>query len=98
MFLDITCGFSDQSRLEAVAYWESCKSCTSCGRVGAPHTSLQNLISKSLVATDSDGGGFRVHDMLRDPGQDIGRKSKSHIMDVRMAEAAMMKNQVSFQP
>ena len=95
MFLDITCGFH-RSRLDADAYWESCKSCTSCGCVGAPHTSLRNLISKNLVATDSVSCYFGVHDLLRHLGQDIGRKSKSHIMDVRMAEAAVMKNQVSF--
>ena len=98
MFLDITCGFYDRSRQEAVSYWESCKSCASCERVRAPHTSLRSLISKNLVATDSGGGGFRVHDLLRELGQDIGRKSRSHIMDVGMAEATVMKNQVSFEP
>jgi len=92
MFLDITCGFYDRSRWEAVAYW---KSCTSCGRVATPHTSLRNLMNKNMVGHGGTGG-FRVHDLLRDLGQDIGRKLGSHMVDVGMAEATLMKNQVRF--
>ncbi|KAG0582758.1 hypothetical protein KC19_3G083500 [Ceratodon purpureus] len=96
MFLDITCLFLGKSGEEAFAYWGSCKDCMSCGGVRAPHTSLRNLINKNLVMPIQDfslRGGFKVHDLLKELGQEIGMKSKRHFVNGRDAEAIVTKNQ-----
>ncbi|KAG0622263.1 hypothetical protein M758_3G085100 [Ceratodon purpureus] len=98
MFLDITCLFHGRSKEEAFAYWGSCKDCMSCGGVPAPHTSLRNLINKNLVMPIQDfslRGGFKVHDLLKELGQEIGMKTKRHFVNGRDAEAIVTKNQGS---
>ncbi|KAG0622261.1 hypothetical protein M758_3G084900 [Ceratodon purpureus] len=98
MFLDITCLFHGRSKEEAFAYWGSCKDCLSCGGVPAPHTSLRNLINKNLVMPIQDfnlRGGFKVHDLLKELGQEIGMKTKRHFVNGTDAEAIVTKNQGS---
>ena len=100
MFMDITCLFLGERVDEALAYWESCKECTSCGGVRTPHTSLRNLINKNLVVLTQGTytrSSFRVHDLLKDLGQEIGMKTKRHFGSGRIGEAAITKNQVSCQ-
>ncbi|KAG0578816.1 hypothetical protein KC19_4G051400 [Ceratodon purpureus] len=98
MFLDITCLFLGRSREEAFAYWGSCKNCMSCGGVPVPYISLRNLINKNLVMSIEDHGlrdGFKVHDLLKELGQEIGMKTKRHFVNGRDAEAIVTKNQGS---
>ncbi|KAG0582756.1 hypothetical protein KC19_3G083300 [Ceratodon purpureus] len=98
MFLDITCLFLGKSGEEAFAYWRSCKDCMSCGGVRAPYTSLRNVINKNLVMSIKDHGLrgiFKVHDLLKELGQEIGMKSKRHFVNGRDAEAIVINNQGS---
>lgn len=97
MFLDITCLFEDHSVKEALAYWESCKHCMACGGVRTPHDYLRNLINKSLVGVSPQSSFLGVHDLLRNWGQEIGLKAKSHFVDGTIAEATIRRNQVSYQ-
>ena len=97
MFVDITCLFYGQSIDEALAYWRSCENCTSCDAVhNTVHYSLRNLIDKNLIACSLHDAFFKVHDLLIDLGQDIGRRAKSHIINGKIAEATIMKKQVSY--
>ncbi|KAG0627123.1 hypothetical protein M758_2G175500 [Ceratodon purpureus] len=91
MFLDIACLFCNRQVEEALAYWRSCLNCTSCSGVQTPHTSLRSLINKNLVSVDC-GTIFKVHDLLIDLGQEIGKKAKKHFVDGN-AEASIMKKQ-----
>ncbi|KAG0583532.1 hypothetical protein KC19_3G144600 [Ceratodon purpureus] len=95
MFLDITCLFHGRCKDEAFAYWESCKNCMSCGCIRTPHTSLRNLINKNLVMLFPDHGlrgEFKVHDLLKELGQEIGMKTKRHFVDGINAEAIVTNN------
>jgi hypothetical protein len=79
---------------EALAYWRSCENCTSCGGVLTPQISLRNIINKNLVTIHFSV--FRVHDLLVDLGQEIGMRAKSHIVNEKIAEATIVKKQVSY--
>ena len=92
-FLDIACLFCDRKAEEALAYWRSCKYCISCGGVKTPHTSLRNLIDKNII-NQSWTGLLGVQDLLRDLGQEIGRKTKRHFVENGVAEAIVANNQV----
>ncbi|KAG0582737.1 hypothetical protein KC19_3G081900 [Ceratodon purpureus] len=98
MFLDITCLFHGKSKEEAFAYWGSCKDCMSCRGVPARHISLRNLINKNLLMSSPDfrrRGVFKVHDLLKELGQEIAVKTKRHFVNCRDAEAIVIKNQGS---
>ncbi|KAG0623115.1 hypothetical protein M758_3G149500 [Ceratodon purpureus] len=90
MFLDIACLFCNRGVEEALAYWRSCLNCTSCSGVQTPHTSLRSLINKNLVSGRTT---LRVHDLLVDLGQEIGKKAKRHFVNGTIAEASIMKKQ-----
>ncbi|KAG0605125.1 hypothetical protein M758_9G033700, partial [Ceratodon purpureus] len=98
MFLDIACLFCNRKVEEALAYWRSCQDCTSCGGVQTPHTSLRSLINKNLVVVDRGrliftATTFRVHDLLMNLGQEIGKKAKRHFVNGTTAETSIMKMQ-----
>ncbi|KAG0588190.1 hypothetical protein KC19_2G223500 [Ceratodon purpureus] len=93
MFLDIACLFCNHMVEEALAYWRSCQDCMSCGGVETPHTSLRSLINKNLVSVDCGRTAFKVHDLLIDLGQEIGKKAKKHCVNGTNAEASIMKKQ-----
>ena len=97
MFVDITCLFCGRSADEALAYWRSCENCISCDGVhNTVHYSLGNLFDKKLIACSLHGAFFKVHDLLTNLGQDIGRRAKSHIINGKIAEATIMKKQVRY--
>ncbi|KAG0629562.1 hypothetical protein M758_1G112700 [Ceratodon purpureus] len=98
MFLDIACLFCNRGVEEALAYWRSCQDCTSCGGVQTPRSSLRSLINKNLVIVDGGHSSYRtttfkVHDLLMDLGQEIGKKTKRHFVNGNVAEASIMKEQ-----
>lgn len=94
MFVDIACLFSVEEVKEAIAYWESCKYCTSCGGVLTLYTSLRNLVNRNLIERRTLY--FKVHDLLRVFGEETGRKARSHLVGGRIAEAMVRKHQVSY--
>ncbi|KAG0605760.1 hypothetical protein M758_9G085800 [Ceratodon purpureus] len=90
MFLDITCLFYNKSVNEAMAYWGSCQDCTSCGGMHVPHTSLRCLMNKNLVKVDGGGGAFRIHNLIIDMGQEIGKNIKRHFVNGSIVEGTDM--------
>ena len=97
MFVDITCLFNNKSLDEALSFWRGCKECVSCGGVVTPHTSLQNLIDKNLVFYDHLDGVLKVHDLLVELGEDIGKMIKTHFTKGNIGEVAFTKKQVSYE-
>ncbi|KAG0565948.1 hypothetical protein KC19_7G026000 [Ceratodon purpureus] len=94
MFLDIACLFCNRGVEEALAYWSSCQDCTLCGGVQTPRTSLRSLTNKNLVSVDCGRTTFKVHDLLIDLGQEIGKKAKKYFVNGSAgAEASIMKKQ-----
>ncbi|KAG0584090.1 hypothetical protein KC19_3G184300 [Ceratodon purpureus] len=98
LFLDIACLFCNYKVEEALAYWRSCLNCSSCGGVQTPRTSLRSLINKNLVSVDCGHSTFttptlKMHDLLMDLGQEIGKKAKRHFVNGTTAEASIMKEQ-----
>ncbi|KAG0611550.1 hypothetical protein M758_7G148400, partial [Ceratodon purpureus] len=100
MFLDIACLFCNRGVEEALAYWRSCLNCTSCSGVQTPNTALLSLINKNLVIVDCatifkvhDQTTFKVHDLLMDLGQEIGKNVKTHFVNSATVEASIMKEQ-----
>ncbi|KAG0583652.1 hypothetical protein KC19_3G152200 [Ceratodon purpureus] len=97
MFLDIACLFSNHKVEEALAYWRSCEDCTSCDGVHTPCTSLRSLVNKNLVIVHCGvycgRPTFKVHDLLMDLGQEIGKKAKTHFVNGTNVEASIMKKQ-----
>ncbi|KAG0590527.1 hypothetical protein KC19_1G106300 [Ceratodon purpureus] len=92
MFLDIACLFCNHRVEEASAYWRSCEDCTSCGGVQYPQTSLRSLRNMNLVSVDFRTT-FKMHDLLIDLGQEIGKKAKKHFVNGSVAEASIMMKQ-----
>ncbi|KAG0583595.1 hypothetical protein KC19_3G148200 [Ceratodon purpureus] len=93
LFLDVACLFCNRGMEEALAYWSSCHDCTSCGAVLTPHTTLRSLINKHLVSIDCDRTAFKVHDLLIDLGQEVGKKVKKYFVNKTTAEESIMTKQ-----
>ncbi|KAG0590524.1 hypothetical protein KC19_1G106000 [Ceratodon purpureus] len=96
MFLDIACLFCNRGVEEALVYWRSCEDCTSCGGVRYPQTALRNLKNKNLVSVVRVNcflTTFKVHDLLIDLGQELGKKAKKHFVNGSVAEASIMMKQ-----
>ncbi|KAG0612311.1 hypothetical protein M758_6G017700 [Ceratodon purpureus] len=94
MFVDITCLFYNKSTEKAMAYWTSCRHCASCGGVKTPRLSLRSLMDKNIISQGHDGI-LRVHDLLKDLGQDIGKDLKSHIICHTTENGVALANQGS---
>ena len=94
MFVDIACVFYGCMKKEALEIWKSCKECSSCCSFGAPHTSLRELIDKSLVVLE-DYDRLSMHGLLRDLGQRIGMCNGSHLCKGNGSKALEDKSQVS---
>jgi hypothetical protein len=97
MFQDITCTFYGYTVKEALEYWGSRNGSSSCGGGSTPHTSLRTLMNKNLVEQGGvQMGYFRVHDLLRDLGKEVGMESRRHFVDERIEEVAFMDNKVRY--
>ena len=99
MLVDIACVFHGWNKKEALEIWKSCKKCSSCCGFGAPHTTLNKLIEKSLVVLDYNknlSGALAMHSLLRDLCESIGIYDGSHLLEGNATKAIEDKNQVSF--
>ena len=96
MFMDIACVFHGWEKKEALEIWRSCKKCSCCG-VTTPHTSLKNLVDKSLVLLDPSKKRsiLTMHGLLRELGESIGMCEGSHLWEDKARRAMEVKTQVS---
>lgn len=86
MFLDITCLFHDKCTKDlALAVWESCEVCISCGGVETPRSSLRTLADKCLLSFDLEEVSFKVHKLLVVMGKAIAKKDGRHFVKGKFA-------------
>ena len=96
MFVDIACVFNGWEKEEALEIWKSCKKCSCCG-ITTPHTSLENLVDKSLIVLGCSEGSdiLCMHGLLRGLGESIGMCEGSHLWEGKATKAMDHKTQVS---
>jgi hypothetical protein len=92
MFVDTACLFNNETLDEALAYWRSCKDCVSCDGMGTPYTSFQNLIDRNLVSCNYYKQ-IKVHDLLVELGEEIGKMAKTHFTKGNTGEVALRRKE-----